>query len=274
MQVVMPETQPEQPLIGKVHSFETLATLDGPGLRTVVFLQGCPLRCKFCHNVDSTLTEGGTEYTVDALVEKVLRNKVYWESYSEPSAVADAGVPGGVTISGGDPVFQPKFLVALATALKAEGVHLAIDTSLATTPKLIDALLPLIDLWMISVKEFDVDKHIALTGVPNLRIQQNIRYLDDQITARKLPQSPRIRHRFVVIPGLTDYDKLIHQLGEHCSKINNFEVLELLAYSSLGKHKWIECFGKYDLEHIRDGEKPDLDRVAKLLEPYGVPLKY
>jgi len=261
-------------LIGKVHSFETLATLDGPGLRTVVFLQGCPLRCKFCHNVDSTLTEGGKEYTVEALVEKILRNKVYWESYSEPSAVADSGVPGGVTISGGDPVFQPKFLVALVKALKSEDVHLAIDTSLATTPKLIDALLPYIDLWMISVKEFDVDKHIALTGVPNHKILSNIRYLDDQITALDLPQHPRIRHRFVVIPGLTDYPELINQLGAHCQAIKNFETLELLAYSSLGKHKWIECFGKYELEDVRDGERSDLDQVAETLKPYGIPLKY
>jgi len=260
--------------VGMIHSFETLGTLDGPGLRTVVFMQGCPLRCKFCHNVDAAIQKGGEEYTVEALAEKLLRNRVYWEAYSETSQVADAGVPGGITISGGDPVYQPQFLIALAKKIKSEGVHLAIDTSLATTRPVIDALLPLVDLWMISLKQFDEEAHLALTSVSNKGIMENIRYLDEQISQQTLPQSPQIRHRFVVIPGMTDSDKVIAQLGEFVSQRSNLEMLELLPYGAHGKFKWVELFGKYSLEDIREAEQADLERVAERLARYKLPLKY
>lgn len=278
---------------GRIHSIETMGTLDGPGLRTVVFFQGCPLRCKYCHNVDSTLSEGGTIYTVSALLQKVLRDRVYWENYSHrpsfavalrrgESQVADAGVAGGatslasdsggVTISGGDPVFQPEFLVAFVAALREVDVHVAVDTSLACTEDVIDQLVPLVNLWMISLKEFDSERHRMLTGVGNKKIQANIRYLDNQITAISPGHLPKIRHRYVLLPGMTDSGEMLSALGEHCASIQNFELLELLPYSSLGKHKWIEVFGKYDLESIRDGTEEDVKRAKAFLAKFAIPL--
>lgn len=147
---------------GYVHSIETLGAVDGPGLRTVVFLQGCPLRCKFCHNVDCTLKEGGTAYSAAELVQKVLQNKEYWTQY-------DAGkeIRGGVTISGGEPTYQSAFLYEVLHALQQEGVHTAIDSCSVTSKSVIKELVPVVDYWMLSVKHMDDTEHRTITGATN-----------------------------------------------------------------------------------------------------------
>ena len=136
---------------GYVHSIETLGAVDGPGLRFVLFLQGCPLRCKFCHNPDTWRTEGGEEYTVEEMVSKILRYKNYIKS-------------GGVTISGGEPLRQAEFCLALTRALHEEGIHVAIDTSgIYCEGTALEAALEA-DLILLDIKSFDSDKAKALTG--------------------------------------------------------------------------------------------------------------
>ena len=136
---------------GYVHSIETLGAVDGPGLRFVLFLQGCPLRCKFCHNPDTWRTEGGEEYTVDEMVSKILRYRNYIKS-------------GGVTISGGEPLRQAEFCLALTRALHEEGIHVAIDTSgIYCEGTALEAALEA-DLILLDIKSFDSDKAKALTG--------------------------------------------------------------------------------------------------------------
>jgi pyruvate formate lyase activating enzyme len=247
-------------LIGKVHSVESLGTLDGPGLRTVVFLQGCPLRCKFCHNIDCTLREGGTEYAVGELVNKILSNKPYW------------GARGGVTFSGGEPTFQNKFLLACLEKLKEEGVNVALDTCMMNSLFVIETLLKFVDLWMITIKHMDPVEHKELTGIRNEVILRNIRYLDELITEHKL--KAKIRIRVLVIPEINDSEENLKKLGEFVSQVKNLEVVELLAYSTHGRHKWLKLFGEYPLEGVRAATKDDLQRAMDILSEYEFEFKY
>jgi pyruvate formate lyase activating enzyme len=257
-------------LTGQIHSTESMGTLDGPGLRTVVFMQGCPLKCKFCHNVDCTLFQGGKTYRVSQLKKKLLQDKAYWKTYNPGDA--QESIKGGVTLSGGDPIIQPRFAAELLKALKQEKVHTAFDTCLHTSEKTLDMLFPFVDLWMVSIKHMDPIKAKDLAGVTNELTLRNLHYLDNKITQTQ--SHARIRNRFVVIPGMTDNQELIMELGQFVSTIKNLEVLELLAYGSHGAFKWEELYGFYALENVRDATRADLEKVAKWLEPYKIPLKY
>ncbi len=245
---------------GYVHSIESMGTLDGPGIRTVVFFQGCPLKCKFCHNIDTNAANQGTEYTPEELFEKVMKNKEYWEN------------EGGVTISGGEPVLQSEFLLEFLKLLKNAQVHTVVDTCIKTSKEDIDKLLPYVDLWMISLKELDNNKHLELTGSENVQILENIEYIDQQISQKKLDSAIRIR--FLVIPTLTDNDELIQKVGEFVKKLNNLESLELLAYGTHGKNKWYEIFKTYHLEGIREATREDLEQVKNKLDNLNIKIVF
>ncbi|MBD3362209.1 radical SAM protein [Candidatus Dojkabacteria bacterium] len=264
--------QKERTTTGYVHSIETFAALDGPGLRTVIFIQGCPLKCKFCHNIDCALKEKKGDYiSAKNLVKKILKNKPYWESCN----VSDRKCRGGVTLSGGDPVFQPKFTLDILKELKKHQIHTAVDTSLYTSHKTIDSWLPFVDLWMVSLKHMNSAKHRELTSVDNKRILENIVYLDSKLSdiPNKNKDTQKLRIRFLVIPTITDDPEHIRQVGKFVSKIQNLEVLEILKYGSHGKHKWIEIFGKYELEGVPEAEDKDIERALKILENYKLPIK-
>jgi pyruvate formate lyase activating enzyme len=234
---------------GYIHSIESMGTLDGPGIRTVVFFQGCPLKCKFCHNIDTNAPKKGQVYTVEELVEKVLKNKEYWKE------------TGGITISGGEPMFQAEFLLEFVKKLKEKNIHVTVDTCLKTTKNIIDSLLPYIDLWMISLKELDTQKHFDLTESKNEDILENIRYVDEK--------GGKIRIRFLVIPSITDSPELIKGIGNFVSSLKNLETLEFLAYGTHGKQKWYELFDKYDLEDVREATKFDLESVKEQLSIFN-----
>lgn len=259
---------------GNVHSIETLGTLDGPGLRTVVFLQGCPLRCKFCHNVDCTIRDArAQEYTVDRLVSEVIKNKPYWKNYN---ATEETEAHGGVTFSGGEPTYQHEFLLAALKRLKEEGVHTAVDSCSVTAEEIMESLIPYVDLWMLSIKHMDEKEHINLTYASNRHIFHNIRALDTKLSSTKDPDpssSRKIRVRFLVIPGITDSLEHTKQLGEFVKEIQNLELVEVLPYGSHGKYKWKELFGEYPLEHVRDATKQDVEKVVEDLTAMGLPVK-
>lgn len=267
-------------LTGVVHSIETLGTVDGPGLRTVVFLEGCPLRCKFCHNIDcavgSQLTKGtkSHEFTSEQLVTTVLKSSPYWNSY-DPYVPGDY-VSGGVTFSGGEPTVQHAFLLEVLQKLKARNVHTAIDSCSVTSPEVLASFIPYIDLWMLSVKHMDDEKHTWLTGVSNKRILSNIRFLDSCLSDynKKHGTQKQIRIRFLVIPGITDQEEHIAQLGTFVSSLNNLEYCEILGYGTHGAYKWVEMFGKYDLEGVREATKEDIVQVVRILKKLKIPLKY
>ncbi|MEI7579311.1 MAG: radical SAM protein [bacterium] len=242
---------------GYLHSIETLGTLDGPGIRTVVFLQGCPLRCKFCHNIDATIPQKGQIVSVDELFTRIMSNQAYW------------GINGGVTFSGGEPTMQFDFLFEIISKLKQANVHVTLDTCLFAPTANILKLQPLVDLWMISLKEFDPKQHQILTGVDNNLINENIRALDTALV-----QNQKIRIRYVVIPGLSDGVENLTKLGEFTARIKHLEDLELLAYTNLGKEKWISTFGKYELEEVRNANRVDLESACKILEPFNLRIKF
>ncbi len=236
---------------GYIHSIETLGALDGPGLRTVIFMQGCPLKCQFCHNIDCTIKQKGTKFSPKDLAKKVLSNKAYW------------GETGGITISGGEPTFQEEFLLEFVKIIKKERVNIAIDTCLITSSKFIETLLPYIDLWMVSIKHMDDIIHKNLTGPGNKKILENIIILDELLTN----SSQQFRIRFLVIPGITDGKENIVALGEFLSKLKSNILVELLAYKEYGKYKWIELFGQYKLEgKTREANRKDLEKVASVLK--------
>lgn len=256
---------------GYIHSIESMGTLDGPGLRTVVFFQGCPLRCKFCHNIDSVLPKKGRFVSVEDLSKEVLKNKAYWISYNKPVCNNDICVHGGVTVSGGDPVFQPDFLKEFLLSLKEENVHTAIDSSLVTTPNILETVFPYVDLWMVSLKHMDDEQHKNLTGSSNKLVHKNLLKLD-KIISDSPNRLVHIRIRFLIVPGLTDSEDNIRQTGEFAKKLKNLEGIELLAYGSHGKYKWMEIFGKYDLDDVRESTDADIKRAREILERMEIPL--
>jgi len=248
---------------GYIHSIESLGTLDGPGLRSVIFLQGCPLKCKYCHNIDCAVKDKGKELTVDEVVERVMKNKEYWKDN------------GGVTVSGGEPTFQPEFLYELLKALKDKGVHTAIDSCLVTKKEIIDQLLPVVDYWMVSIKHMDDEVHKELTGSSNKLILENIQYLDSLLDNMPEDSRKRLRIRFLVIPGITDNLTHIEMLGQFVSNLKNVDVMELLKYGEHGKYKWIEIYGSYPLEgRTHDATNGDIEKVSEILSNYDIKLKY
>jgi pyruvate formate lyase activating enzyme len=255
----------KKPISGYVHSIESLGTMDGPGLRTVIFLQGCPLKCKFCHNIDCAFQTEKNKMSAEKLVQKVLQKKSYWKCYDNEKCVR-----GGVTISGGDPTFQPEFLLELFKRLKAEKIHTAIDTCLMTSTQTIDSIFPYVDLWMCSVKHTDDRQHKALTGTSNKKILQNLTYLDDKIS--KSNSASQIRIRFLIIPGLTDSKENTQKTAEIAKELKNLEAVEVLAYGSHGKYKWVEIFGKYDLEGVSDATEKDTEKARKVFQKMEIPL--
>lgn len=246
---------------GYIHSIQSFATVDGPGVRTVVFMQGCPLRCKYCHNVDLAAIRQGTEYTASSLFETIIKNKEYWKPYGKNN------VKGGVTFSGGEPTFQTEFISQVIAKLKEDDIHVAIDSCLFTAEKNIDALIDDVDLWMVSLKQLDNEVHKELTGAPNTPILDNLAYLDEQLSNR---QKDGIRIRYVLIPGLTDDPAYVRRLIKFVSEIKNLELFEVLPYSTIGAYKWKELFGEYPMEDAREPSQQEVEAVTTLLDEAGI----
>lgn len=247
---------------GRLHSIQTMGALDGPGLRTVIILQGCPLKCQFCHSIDTTMPKNVTEIEAKDLVEKVMRNSQYWSKYGTEKDTGE--IRGGVTITGGDPLLQSDFTLELVKLFKEQNVHVVVESSFYMSPTVIDELLPYVDLWMVSLKHLDNMKHKKITGKPNKLILDNLKSLDEEISKNENINS-KIRIRFVVVPNLTDDEPHAKQLGELCSQIKNIDSLELLPYVSMGRYKWIEIFGKYSLEDTPDASHDDLVRIKEYI---------
>ena len=235
-------------LSGKIHSLESFGTVDGPGIRFVIFMQGCSLPCKYCHNRDTWDVNSGDLYTVDQVLEKILKSKTY---------IAASG--GGVTISGGEPLLQADFIIALFKKLKKYNIHTAIDTSgsLKITQK-IQELLSYTDLVLLDIKHIDNEKCINLTGVPNTKTLEFAKYLSNN----NIP----VWIRQVIIPTITDDEKDLLKLKEFLNSLTNVKKIELLPYHNLGKYKWEKLGFLYPLQDIRTATTEDIEKASKLLE--------
>lgn len=233
----------------KVHSFESLGTVDGPGLRYIIFLQGCPLKCKFCHNRDTwEFNNAGTEYTISYLINKINR----FTSYIKASN-------GGVTISGGEPLLQAKNLTVLFQTLKKMGIHTCLDTSGALPINdEIKELLNYTDLVLLDIKHIDDEKAKALTGVSNKNELAFARYLSDN----KIP----MWIRQVLLPGYTDDESDLKRLKEFIDTLSSVERVEILPYHDYGKFKWEELGKKYELDDVKPPSQEEIDKAKQILE--------
>lgn len=245
--------------VGFVNSIETLGALDGPGIRTVIFFQGCGLKCKYCHNPECIDIEKGNVLSIDQLFDLVIKNKPYLGNYKVGSEIK-----GGVTFSGGEPTFQTDFIHLLSKKLKAENIHLTVDTSLFTSSKNIEKLLPYIDYWMVSLKHMDPAIHKDLTGFENNIILKNLKFLDSKISDQNL--ASKIRIRFLLLPGYTDTKENIEQMIKFVKTIKNIDCIEILGYGSHAKDKWIKLYGHYDLSNVPDATIDKIEVISKIFQ--------
>ena len=234
-------------MIGRIHSFESFGTVDGPGIRFVIFMQGCHLKCKFCHNRDTWDVNGGTEYSAQDVFNKIIKYKNYFNSSN-----------GGVTISGGEPLLQSDFLVDLFTLLKKENIHTAIDTSgnLEITDS-IKKLIDLTDLFLLDIKCINSDICKELTGLSNEKELEFAKYLDIKNKPMWIRQ--------VLVPGITDNPNDLIKLKIFISTFSNIEKFEFLPYHDTGKFKWIELGLDYPLENTRIANLEDISIAKKTL---------
>ena len=231
----------------KVHSIESFGTVDGPGIRFVIFLQGCHLQCKYCHNRDTWNINGGSYKSLDDIFDRILRYK----NYIYPN--------GGVTVTGGEPLLQVKFLIELFFRLKKENIHTCIDTSgMVNLTDNIKKLLSLTDLVLLDIKHIDNKKCINLVGKSNKLELDFAKYLSDN--------NIKMWIRQVVIPGYTDNKDDLLKLKRFIDSLKTVEKVELLPYHNMGKYKWEQLGLIYELENIPNATDENIKKVKRILE--------
>ena len=233
-------------MTGRIHSFESFGTVDGPGIRYVVFFQGCPLRCQYCHNPD-TWENGGKEYTAEQIVAQALRYKNYF------------GEKGGVTASGGEPLVQIDFLTELFTQLKAKGVHTCIDTSGITfnpdSQQSVDKhkkLLAVTDLVMLDIKHIDSEACKKLTGYGNENTLAFAKFLSDNGVPTWIRQ--------VIVPNVTDGEESLQKTRAFIDGLKTVERVEVLPYHTMGEVKYEKLGLEYPLKGV---EAPTKEKIAQ-----------
>ena len=225
------------PVKGAIHSIESFGSVDGPGVRYVIFVKGCNMRCQFCHNPDTWTTKDADWQTADEVLKKALRYKNYW------------GEKGGITVSGGEPLLQIDFLIELFRKAKKNGVHTTLDTSgnpfTREEPYFskFNELMKYTDLLLLDIKLIDDKAHRELTGCTNENILDLARYLDE------IGKPVWIRH--VLVPERSDYDEYLIRLDEFLHSLHNVQRVEVLPYHTLGVFKWETLGIPYKLEGIK-----------------------
>ena len=234
---------------GIIHSTESFGAADGPGVRFIVFMQGCRMRCRYCHNPDTWNMSGGKEMSADEILQKALRYKSYWKN------------GGGITVSGGEPLLQIDFLTELLRKAKEQNIHTVIDTSgnpFTTENPFFDKfnqLMKYTDLLLLDIKEIDFERHKRLTGFGNDNILEMAKYL------AKIKKPVWIRH--VLVPDHTDFDEDLDKLGEFINSLGNVQKAEILPYHTLGKFKWDNLGIKYTLDDVKP---PSTERIKNAEE--------
>jgi len=229
---------------GSVKKIETLGLVDGPGIRTVVFLSGCKLRCKYCHNPEMwKLTE--LNYTPEELAKRIIRNKPYFKRNN-----------GGVTFSGGEPLLQSEFLIEVCKLLKKENIHIALDTSGVGNGNY-EEILSYIDLVLLDIKHVNPEKYQELTSHNIDESQKFINVLNKS----KIP----VWIRQVIIPGLMDNNEYLYGLKKQLQKIKNIKKINFLPYHTLGKEKYKELGIEYPYKNL---DAMDKEKCQKLYENF------
>lgn len=235
-----------------IHSIETFGCVDGPGIRFVIFVQGCHMRCRYCHNPDSWSMDKNQEMTADELLDKAERYREYW------------GAEGGITVSGGEPLLQIDFLTELFSKAKARGISTCLDTSAQPFRKdgewfaRFEELMKYTDTILLDIKHIRPDHHKQLTGWGNDNILDCAKYLSE------IEKPVWIRH--VLVPGITDDDTFLHELADFLSTLHNIKRIDVLPYHSMGKYKYDNLGIKYTLGDV---EPPAEERVNAAKEILG-----
>ena len=241
---------------GIIHSLESFGSVDGPGVRFVVFMQGCNMRCKYCHNPETWKKTGKSKlYTPQELFKEAWKYRAYWGKDMKK---------GGVTVSGGEPLMQIEFVTEFLKLLKSKGIHTAIDTSgqpFSESNEFLDKfneLLNYTDLVLLDLKHFNSDCHKDLTGFENDNILKMAKYLSD----KKIPMW--IRH--VLVPGITDSKEHLESLKTFIDTLETVEKVEVLPYHTLGIFKWEKLGIKYPLDGVKTPTAEELKKAKEILE--------
>lgn len=237
-------------VLGRIHSLESFGTVDGPGIRFVVFMQGCPLRCQFCHNPDTWEVNKGTEYSPEQLFEEIKKYKSYMD-YSG----------GGVTFTGGEPLLQAEFILEVSRLCKKSGIKIAIDTSGFIWNAAVKELLEYTDIVLLDIKNYDPRVYQTVTGValsPTLKL---LDYLKEKNITTWI--------RYVLVPKLTDNLDSIKLLSTHLDQYPNVSKIELLAFHKMGEYKWKELGLEYKLSDTLEPDREILMEVKSIFESNG-----
>ncbi len=237
-------------VVGRIHSLESFGTVDGPGIRFVVFLQGCPLRCRFCHNPDTWDVHKGSEYSTEQLFEEIMKYKSYMDFSG-----------GGVTFTGGEPLLQAEFVLEVSKKLKEQGISIAIDTSGFIWNETVEEVLQYTDLVLLDIKNYDPIVYKEVTGVP---LDPTLKMLD-YLREKKI----NTWVRYVLVPGLTDNLNSVRKLSDHLDGYPNVGKIELLPFHKMGEYKWKELGLTYSLSETKEPDKALVKEVKAILETNG-----
>ncbi|MCT4562944.1 MAG: pyruvate formate-lyase-activating protein [Maledivibacter sp.] len=236
-------------ITGRIHSVETCGTLDGPGLRYVVFFQGCSLRCQYCHNPDTWKIDEGKEVTIDNLIEDILKYRAFMKFSN-----------GGVTASGGEPLLQHEFLKELFKRCKQENIHTAVDTSGCIKLDAVKEAVEYADLVLLDIKSYNTNKFKTITGASITPILEFINYLES------IKKPTWIRH--VLVPGLTDDLYEIDELAKFLATLKCVEKIEVLPFHKMGEYKWEQLGYGYKLRDTKPPTKEILKKVKEVFAKY------
>ena len=232
----------------RVHSYESMGTYDGPGLRLVVFLQGCPFRCLYCANPDTIAFDGGTPTEPEHIINMTVSQKPFF------------GRRGGVTFSGGEPTAQAKDLIPVVKGLKEQGIHVCLDTNGGIWNPAVEELLKEIDLVLLDVKQINPERHLNLTERSNEQTLKTAQWLE----ANKRP----FWLRYVLVPGISDFEEDIRAFGEFFKDFKMIQRVEILPYHTLGIHKYETMGQEYQLKGTKTNTPEQLDKALKIFKEY------
>lgn len=238
-------------VVGRIHSLESCGTVDGPGIRFVIFTQGCPLRCLYCHNPDCRHIEEGKEVTVDELIAEVQK----YRSYMRFSG-------GGVTVTGGEPLMQPEFVREIFRHCKELGIHTALDTSGYVNLNVAKPVLDYVDLVLLDIKSFDPKIYVKVTNVSLEPTLKFAKYLSE------IKKPTWIR--FVLVPNLTDPIHNIEELAKFVSSLDNVEKVEVLPFHQMGAYKWEQLGYDYQLKDTQPPTPELVNQAIAIFQGYAL----
>lgn len=235
--------------VANVHSIETFGTFDGPGVRYVLFLQGCPFQCQFCHNRDTWSTKQNKRMTVDEVLNDYEKYKHFYKN-------------GGITVSGGEPLLQTRFLVELFKEAKNRGIHTVLDTSAACynvrQNSMFQELMTYTDLVLLDIKQINDEKHKVLVGDSNQKVLDFARFLDEL--------KVEVNTRHVLIPGVNNDTEDLMELRKFLDSLNNIVNIDVLPYHTAGQMKWEQMGLTYPLKGVRVPTETEVKLAEEILK--------